>query len=168
MITAEQKEAARANVLSLLVTNRFGVLTKVTTLFGRRGCNIHSLAVDITHNPAFSRVTVTVLESQEKVEQIYKQLQKLEDVKAVTLFREGEFIEREVMLLELKPGVDAQGLSQSQDDDLRVITLKTPGEVQIIEVMGTSDRVTQLILELGEDRIEKLSRSGRVALSIAN
>jgi len=166
MITAEQKEGVRANVLSLLVTNRFGVLTKVTTLFGRRGCNIHSLTVDITHNPAFSRVTVTVLESHEKVEQIYKQLKKLEDVKAVTLFREGEFIEREVMLLELKPGTNLQDLPLSADDDLRVIMLRTPGEAQIIEVMGTSDRVTQLILELGEARIEKLSRSGRVALGI--
>jgi len=47
-----------------------------------------------------------------------------------------------------------------------VIMLRTPGEAQIIEVMGTSDRVTQLILELGEARIEKLSRSGRVALGI--
>ena len=166
MTTAENREELQANVLSLLVANRFGVLTKVTTLFGRRGCNIHSLTVDITHNPALSRVTVTVLESKEKVEQIYKQLKKLEDVKAVTLFRDGEFVEREVMLLELKPGVDARSLPVTGDEDLWVLPLKTPGETQIIEVMGTSDRVTQLILELGEARIEKLSRSGRVALGI--
>lgn len=165
MITAEQT-VMKANVLSLLVANRFGVLTKVTTLFGRRGCNIHSLTVDITHNPAYSRVTVTVLESQEKVKQIHKQLKKLEDVRKVTLFREGEFIEREVMLLELKPGIDARSLPVAGDEDLWILPLKTPGETQIMEVMGTSDRVTQLILELGEERIETLSRSGRVALGI--
>lgn len=151
------------NVFSLLVANRFGVLTKVTTLFSRRGCNIHSLTVDITHNPEFSRITVTVLESKPKVEQIYKQLKKLEDVKQVTLFKEGEYIEREVMLLEIKPGVNLPD-QIFEDETLLIRRQNTKGNTQILEVTGSSNRVTQLILELGQENIENLSRSGRVAL----
>lgn len=152
-----------ANVFSLLVANRFGVLTKVTTLFSRRGCNIHSLTVDITHNPEFSRITVTVLVSKEKVEQIYKQLKKLEDVRQVTLFKEGEFIEREVMLLEIQPGVILPDKFY-KDEMLHIRRQSTNGKTEIWEVTGASNRVTQLILELGQENIEKLSRSGRVAL----
>ena len=153
-------------VLSLLVANRFGVLTKVTTLFGCRGCNIRSLTVDITHNPEFSRITVTVMESENKVEQIYKQLKKLEDVKSVTLFHDGEFIEREVMLLELKPGININDYRFIEDDTLRIEKQNTTKNTQILEVIGTPNRVTQLIFEIGEGNIEKLSRSGRVALGI--
>ena len=153
-------------VLSLLVANRAGVLTKVTTLFGCRGCNIRSLTVDITHDPKFSRITVTVQEDASKVEQIYKQLKKLEDVRSVTLFEKGEFIEREIMLLELKPGSGIEKFNVHEDAQLRIEKQYTSKRSQLIEVMGTSNRVTQLILEIGEENIEKLSRSGRVALGI--
>lgn len=156
----------KANILSLLVKNRFGVLTKVTMLFGGRGCNIHSLTVDITHNPDLSRITVTVLESDEKVVQIFKQLKKLEDVKEVTLFRDSGFIEREVMLLRLRQGASEEALLAQNDEGLQIRRLENTNGKNIYEVMGESDRVTDLILRLGEEHIEKLSRSGRVALGV--
>ena len=154
----------QANVFSLLVTNRFGVLTKVTTLFGRRGCNINSLAVDIAHNPEMSRITVTVLEPEHKVDQIYKQLQKLEDVKNVTLFREGEFIEREIMLLETKSDKDLRVFGIYENEALHINRLSA--DKPLYEVIGTSRLITELILKLGQSNIETLSRSGSAAIKI--
>lgn len=153
-----------ANVFSLSVVNRFGVLTKVTTLFGRRGCNIHSLAVDITHNPELSRITVIVLEPRHKVDQIYRQLQKLEDVRNVTLFHEGEFIEREIMLLETKSDIDLRVFGIYENETLHINRLSKDNP--IYEVVGTSDLITGLILKLGQSNIEALSRSGSAAIKI--
>lgn len=74
------------NTLNILVSNHFGVLTKVSSLFGRRGVNIDSLTVFPTReDPLMSRITVTALGQLEKIEQIRNQLEKLEDVKHVAL-----------------------------------------------------------------------------------
>lgn len=76
--------------LILLVANRFGVLTKVTGVFGRRGCNIHTLTAAPTDgDPTRSRVVIEVLGEADKVRQIYNQLQKLEDVADVSLTAES-------------------------------------------------------------------------------
>lgn len=155
----------KPSILSLLVKNRFGVLTKVTMLFGRRGCNIHSLTVDTTHNPRFSRITVVVYETDEKVVQIFKQLKKLEDVQEVLLFRETGFVEREIALLRLKKGIEIDRFSWNEDE-LHVKRLLQSNGFCIVEVMGSAEKVKELILAIGEENIDKLSRSGRVAMGL--
>lgn len=157
----------RPSILSVLVKNRFGVLTKVTMLFGRRGCNIHSLAVDITHTPKLSRITVTVYETDDKVEQIYKQLKKLEDVQEVLLFKEDEagFVEREIALLKLKKGIDINAFDWDKEA-LFVKKLHESNGSCLVEVMGPAEHVKGLILEIGEENIDRLTRSGRVALGL--
>ena len=81
------------NVLSLLVANHFGVLTRVTNLFGQRGFNIDSLAVGETENPRFSRITITTHGDDRVINQIKLQLAKLEDVKAVVEIPEEQLRE---------------------------------------------------------------------------
>ena len=87
------------NVLSLLVANHFGVLTRVTNLFGQRGFNIDSLAVGETENPRFSRITITTHGDERVINQIKLQLAKLEDVKAVVEIPEEQLFIREVVLI---------------------------------------------------------------------
>lgn len=91
------------NVLSLLVANHFGVLTRVTNLFGQRGFNIDSLAVGETENPRFSRITITTHGDERVINQIKLQLAKLEDVKAVVEIPEEQLFIREVVLIKAEP-----------------------------------------------------------------
>lgn len=156
----------KPNILSLLVTNRFGVLTKVTMLFGRRGCNIHSLTVDTTHMPELSRITVTVYESDEKVVQIFKQLKKLEDVQEVILYRDSGFVEREIVLIKLNEGLR---LEDFDFDGMNIYINKLPQSngACIVEAMGASEDISDLINKIGQENIFKLSRSGCVALGLS-
>ena len=77
------------NVLSLLVANHFGVLTRVTNLFGQRGFNIDSLAVGETENPRFSRITITTHGDERVINQIKLQLAKLFGITGASLWRVG-------------------------------------------------------------------------------
>ena len=90
-------------VLSLLVANQFGVLTRVSNLFGQRGFNIDSLAVGETENPRFSRITITTHGNEAIINQIKLQLAKLEDVKNVLEIPQDQLFIREVVLIKCEP-----------------------------------------------------------------
>ena len=90
-------------VLSLLVANQFGVLTRVSNLFGQRGFNIDSLAVGETENPRFSRITITTHGNEAIINQIKLQLAKLEDVKNVMEIPQEQLFIREVVLVKCEP-----------------------------------------------------------------
>ncbi|MEI3148119.1 MAG: acetolactate synthase small subunit [Merdibacter sp.] len=85
-------------VLSMLVANHFGVLTRVTNLFGQRGFNIDSLAVGETENARYSRITITTHGDAASINQIKLQLDKLEDVKIVQEIPDEQLFIREVVL----------------------------------------------------------------------
>ena len=88
-------------VLSILVSNHFGVLTRVTNLFSQRGFNIDSLAVGETENENYSRITITTSGDAASVNQIKLQLDKLEDVKIVQEIPDEQLFIREVMLVKV-------------------------------------------------------------------
>ena len=89
-------------VLSLLVDNTAGVLSRVAGLFSRRGYNIESLTVGVTADPRYSRMTVVSLGDHQVLEQIQKQLGKLEDVHDIKELREGHSVYRELMLVKVR------------------------------------------------------------------
>ena len=95
-------------VLSLLVANQFGVLTRVSNLFGQRGFNIDSLAVGETENPRFSRITITTHGNEAIINQIKLQLAKLEDVKNVMEIPQEQLFIREVVLVKCEPRSSAR------------------------------------------------------------
>ena len=126
-------------------------------MFGRRGCNIHSLTVCPTHNPKRSHITVTLYDEEDKITQIRKQLMKLEDVKYVRVTDENA-IEREVVLLhltELLP--DEEGISYIKNQTLQDGTY-------IVEAMGEPERIDALISRISSESIFAISRSGSTAL----
>ena len=89
-------------VLSLLVDNTAGVLSRVAGLFSRRGYNIESLTVGVTADERYSRMTVVSLGDQEILEQIEKQLRKLEDVRDIKELRPGQSVYRELIMVKVK------------------------------------------------------------------
>ena len=95
----------RRMVLSILVENTSGVLSRVAGMFSRRGYNIDSLSVGETHNPAISRMTVAATGEELTLEQIEKQLNKLEDVIEIKELADGESVCRELVLVKVKAGV---------------------------------------------------------------
>ena len=92
----------RRMVLSILVDNTAGVLSRVSGLFSRRGYNIDSVSVAETENPLFSRMTVAATGEEHNLDQIKKQLQKLEDVREITELSDGASVCRELVLVRLR------------------------------------------------------------------
>lgn len=88
-------------VLSILVENTSGVLSRVSGLFSRRGYNIDSLTVGVTEDPKFSRMTVVASGDDEILEQIQKQVGKLVDVKKIEVLKDGESVCRELVLVKV-------------------------------------------------------------------
>ena len=93
-------------VISLLVENHFGVLTRVTNLFGQRGFNIDTLSAGETENPKFSRITITTRGDEGIINQIKLQLAKLEDVKKLKRYSEDLLFIREVVLIKVEVNKD--------------------------------------------------------------
>ena len=92
------------HTFSVLVENRAGVLSRIAGLFARRAFNIESLAVGVTEDPAFSRVTIVAEGSDYTVEQVEKQLNKLIDVIKVRTINPAELISRELVLIKVNAG----------------------------------------------------------------
>ena len=98
------------HTFSVLVENRAGVLSRISGLFARRAFNIESLAVGITEDPNFSRVTIVVEGTDYTVEQVEKQLNKLIDVIKVRTIHPEELISRELVLIKVNAGQNERGI----------------------------------------------------------
>ncbi len=157
-------ERAHHHILSVLVENRFGVLTRVAGLFARRGFNIVSLAVSPTEDERFSRMTIVVDAEGTPLEQVTKQLNKLIPVIKIVELAPDEAVERELMLVTVKATAEAR----SQITELAAIfeaKIEDVGyEAITILVAGTPaklDAITDLLSPFG---LVELQRTGRIAL----
>ncbi|MEO7836813.1 MAG: acetolactate synthase small subunit [Acidimicrobiales bacterium] len=153
------------HTLSVLVENRAGVLTRVASLFARRGFNIYSLAVAPTDDERFSRITIVVDVESKPLEQITKQLNKLINVVEIIELAPDEAVERELMLLTV--GADAGG-SRGQ-----IIELVQLFEGKIVDVgpqkltimlAGTPQKIDDFEDLMRPYGIVEVQRTGRVAL----
>ena len=104
----ENQETGHTHTISVLVENKFGVLSRVAGLFSGRGYNIHSLNVAPCENSRFSRMSIDVNEHGEKLDQVIKQLSKLVNVVEVIDFREQATIYREIVLMRVMFGTKRQ------------------------------------------------------------
>ncbi len=159
-------DRARHHILSVLVENRFGVLTRVAGLFARRGFNIVSLAVSPTEDERFSRMTIVVDAEGTPLEQVTKQLNKLIPVIKIVELTPDEAVERELMLVTVKATAEAR----SQITELAAIfeaKIEDVGyEALTILVAGTPaklDAMTDLLSPYG---LVELQRTGRIALPV--
>jgi acetolactate synthase-1/3 small subunit len=155
---------ARTHIVSALVENRAGTLSRISGLFSRRGFNIDSLTVGETEDSSISRMTIAVTGGDAILEQIVKQLEKLVDVISVRELESASCLRREIMLV--KVGADETnrhsviqiaGIFRSRVVDVSAATIT-------LEATGDMEKLNGLIMLLSPYGILELARTGMVAL----
>ena len=154
----------RRMVLSILVENTSGVLSRVSGLFSRRGYNIDSLSVGETHNPAISRMTVAVTGEELTLEQIEKQLNKLEDVIEIKELADGESVCRELILVKVKADASKRQGIIAVADIFRAKIVDVAKESLMIELTGNQSKINAFIELLDGFEILQLVRTGITGL----
>jgi acetolactate synthase-1/3 small subunit len=152
------------HTISVLVENKFGVLTRVAGLFSGRGYNIDTLNVGPTEDPHTSRMTIVTRGDDATLEQIVKQLEKLVDVLNVLDFREGEFIDRELVLV--KVSVDSKSRAEVMQitDIFRAKIVDVQPKSLTIEITGNESKVEKFLGLMKTFGVLDLTRTGKVAL----
>lgn len=155
-------------VVSLLVANHFGVLTRVSALFARRGFNIDSLTVGVTDDPEYSRMTIVAQGDDYIKEQIVKQLQKLEDVRLVQLMNPNQTVQRELMIVKVKlaPGKLSELVEAANTYRANVIDL-SPDSL-LIEITGEPTKLNAFLEYFKAYGIVEMSRTGPSAMGRSN
>ena len=152
-------------VLSLLVDNTSGVLSRVAGLFCRRGYNIESLTVGVTADPRYSRMTVVSTGDQKILEQIEKQLRKLEDVRDIKELRPGHSVYRELIMVKLRADASQRGEIISVADIFRAKIVDVEEDCLMIELTGTKSKLEAFLNLLKDYEILELARTGITGLS---
>ena len=152
------------HTISVLVQNKFGVLTRVAGLFSGRGFNIDSLNVAPTHDPSMSRMTIITRGDDATLDQIVKQLNKLVDSLEVQDFRDGEYIDRELVLVRV--GVDSQSRAEVMQitDIFRAKIVDVQPSSVTIEITGSESKVSKFLGLMENFGVQELTRTGKVAL----
>jgi acetolactate synthase-1/3 small subunit len=148
------------HTISILLENESGALSRVAGLFSARGYNIESLTVAPTEDPTLSRMTLITRGSDEIIEQITKQLNKLVDVVKLVDLTEGAHIEREMLLVKVKASGAAREEGKRLADIFRGHIIDVTDTTYTIELTGTSDKLDAFILALGKTGIIEVVRSG--------
>jgi acetolactate synthase I/III small subunit len=152
------------HTISVLVENKFGVLTRIAGLFSGRGYNIDTLNVAPTQDPNTSQMTIVTRGDDATLEQIVKQLNKLVDVLKVTDFREGEYVDRELVLV--KVGVDSKSRAEVMQitDIFRAKIVDVQPKTLTIEITGDESKVEKFLDLMRTFGVVELTRTGKVAL----
>ena len=155
----------RKKVLSILVDNTSGVLSRVSGLFSRRGYNIDSLTVGETENPAFSRMTVVVRGYDHILDQIEKQVAKLEDVRCVKELKSGHAVCRELVLVTVSVSAEERPAVVAVADIFRANIVDVGMDSMMIELTGNQAKISAFIKLLDGYEIKELVRTGIAGLS---
>ena len=148
------------HIISILMENEAGALSRVAGLFSARGYNIESLTVAPTEDPSLSRMTLVTRGTDEIIEQITKQLNKLIDVVKLMDMTEGPHIEREMMLVKVKAeGNDREELKRVSDI-FRGRIIDVTDRSYTIELTGAGDKLDAFLLALDPVVIIEVVRSG--------
>jgi acetolactate synthase I/III small subunit len=149
------------HIVSMLMENESGALSRVAGLFSARGYNIESLSVAPTEDPSLSRMTIVTTGSNEIIEQITKQLNKLVDVVKLADITEGIHIERELMLIKLR-AADAVSRAEMKrlTDIFRGRIIDVTESTYIVELTGTCEKLDAYIEAIKDENILETVRSG--------
>lgn len=147
-------------VLSILVRNHSGVLSRITALFSRRGYNIESLSVGITEDDNISRITVVTTGDDATVDQIVKQVNKLVEVKKVVLLSDDDSVCRELMLIKVKATKATRGSIIEITNIFRAKVVDVAKESVVIEATGNNAKLQALLGLLESFEIIEIVRTG--------
>ena len=152
------------HIISVLVENEFGVLSRVAGLFSGRGFNIESLCVAETLDPTVSRITLVTCGEDQVLEQIEKQLNKLVCVIKVIDFVDTEHVERELVLIKVAADERRRGELMGIVGIFRAKIIDVSPTSYVVEITGTEDKVNALIELLKPIGILEIVRTGKVAM----
>ncbi|MES2356047.1 MAG: acetolactate synthase small subunit [Pseudomonadota bacterium] len=148
------------HILSLLVENESGVLSRVTGLFSARAYNIESLTVAPTEDATLSRLTIVTVGSDEIIEQITKQLNKLIEAVKVVDLNDGRYIERELMLVKVRAvGKDREEVKRTADI-FRGRIVDVTDKTYTIELTGTGEKLSAFLDAMDKASILETVRTG--------
>ncbi len=154
------------HIISILVENEFGALSRIAGLFTARGYNIESLTVAPTDDPTLSRMTLVTVGNDRIIEQIIKQLNKLLDVVKVMDMTEGAHIEREMMLVKVSAATgDMREEIKRLSDIFRGRVLDVTDRIYTIELTGISSKLDAFLEALGQTAILEVVRSGVIGIT---
>ena len=156
---------ARHHILSVLVENKAGVLTRVAALFSRRGFNIQSLAVGATEQKHLSRMTIVVAVEDFPLEQITKQLNKLVNVIKIVEQDEDNSVSRELALIKVRADAGTRGQVIEAANLFRAKVVDVSQDSLIIETTGTEEKIEALLRVLEPYGIREIAQSGMVTLA---
>ncbi|MDD5456015.1 MAG: acetolactate synthase small subunit [Candidatus Margulisbacteria bacterium] len=152
------------HVVSVIVENKPGVLARIAGLFSRRGYNIDSLAVGITENPDFSRITLVVHGDDIIIEQIVKQLYKLIDTYKVIDLTKQTHIEREMALVKISVTASTRSEIIEIADIFRAKIIDVSEKNLVIELTGDQDKIEGFLVLIKKFGIVELVRTGSIAI----
>ena len=152
------------HIISLLLENEPGALSRVSGLFSARGYNIESLSVAPTEEPTVSRMTLVTSGSDAIIEQITKQLNKLVDVVKLLDLTEGRHVDREMMLIKVRSSGPWRDEIKRLSDIFRGRIIDVTNTTYIIELTGTSDKLDAFIESLDQKSILEVVRSGSLGV----
>ena len=155
----------RKQVLSLLVDNTPGVTSRISGLFSRRGYNIDSFSSGETSDPRYTRITIVATGDELILEQIEKQLAKLEDVRDIKVLEDGTSVTRELILVKIR-ALDVQRQAIVNVADIfhgKIVSVTT--DSMIVELTGTQSKLDAFMDLLGGYEILELARTGLTGLT---
>ncbi len=152
-------------ILSLLVDNNSGVLSRIANLFSRRAYNIDSLTVGVTGNPRISRMTIVSSGDEIAMNQILAQLKKQEDVRDVKVLRPNNSVDRELILVKVMASVDNRRDIMAIADIFRAKVIDVQKDSLIIELTGSQPKLEALLEMLSDYEIAEIARTGITGLA---
>ena len=153
------------HTISVLVENKFGVLTRVAGLFSGRGYNIDTLNVAPTQQPDTSRMTIVTRGDDSTVDQIVKQLNKLVNVLEVQDFTESEFIDRELVLVRVAVDAKSRAEIMQMTDIFRAKIVDVQPKSLTIELTGDEGKIDKFLGLMEGFGVLELTRTGKIALA---
>ena len=155
----------RKHTISVLVENKFGVLSRVAGLFSARGYNIESLSVGETLDPSVSRMTIVVTGDEFVIEQVMKQLHKLIDVIKVNDLTDDSHVERELVLIRVNAEPQHRAEVMRTADIFRARVIDVTPVSFVLEATGDEGKLEALLELLRPMGIQEIVRTGKVAIS---
>lgn len=152
-------------IISLLMENEPGALSRVVGLFSQRGYNIETLTVAPTEDETLSRLTLTTIGDEHKIEQITKNLNKLIDVVKLVDLTEGAHIERELMMIKLKASGAQRAEVKRCVDIFRGSIIDVTASVYTVQIVGASNKLDAFVEAVGDASILEVVRSGVSGIS---
>jgi acetolactate synthase-1/3 small subunit len=153
------------HIISVLVENKFGVLSRVSGLFSGRGYNIESISVGTTLDPSTSQMTIVTTGDDNIIEQITKQLNKLIDVIKVTDLTEFDHVEREMALIKVQPKQEHRAETLRVAEIFRGVIVDSSPKTYTIQVTGDDKKLEAIIDLLKPLGIKEIVRTGKVAIA---